>query len=49
MPQKRKVSCFDAAMSPTAQPEPLRGEHKRVRDPEHKRVCDPEHKRVCDP
>ena len=30
-------------------PEPLCGEHKRVRDPEHKRVCDPEQKESATP
>ena len=29
---------FSRASSPTAQPEPLRGERKWVRDPERKRV-----------
>ena len=41
-----EFSSFSRAYSPTAQPEPLRGERKWVRDPERKRVRDPERKRV---
>ena len=41
-----EFSSFSRASSPTAQPEPLRGERKWVRDPERKRVRDPERKRV---
>ena len=33
-----EFSSFSRASSPTAQPEPLRGERKWVRDPERKRV-----------
>lgn len=32
-----EFSSFSRASSPTAQPEPLRGERKWVRDPERKR------------
>ena len=41
-----EFSSFSRASSPTAQPEPLRGERKWVRDPERKRGRDPERKRV---
>ena len=41
-----EFSSFSRASSPTAQPEPLRGERKWVRDPEQKRGRDPERKRV---
>ena len=41
-----EFSSFSRASSPTAQPEPLRGERKWVCDPERKRGRDPERKRV---
>ena len=41
-----EFSSFSRASSPTAQPEPLRGERKWVRDPERKRGRDPERRRV---
>ena len=41
-----EFSSFSRASCPTAQPEPLRGERKWVRDPERKRGRDPERKRV---
>ena len=41
-----EFSSFSRASSPTAQPEPLRGERKWVCDPERKRGRDPERKWV---